>query len=95
MDTTQATRQWRFFLFYLLVLSRRARYILWKIHIPWTLVQWYRVTAAGYGGCFPWLCTSVGSDKILGGDCDYQFIFSLSVLWRGASHVVVRGFCCR
>ena len=46
-----------------------------------------------YSSCFPRIRPPVGTNKILGGNSDYQLILGLPLFRTKASHVTMGGFC--
>ena len=58
-------------LLYLFILSYWSGDILWKLHIPWPVVQGNRPITASDSGRFSRLCVAVGSDELLGSHSDH------------------------
>jgi len=81
------------FFFSLFVPAYWSGFILWVIFTSRSMKYWCYPFCFMYGCSFFRLCFTLGSDKILRGYSNYEFIFCYSCYWKECSRMIVGRFC--
>jgi hypothetical protein len=90
MNVAEVACQWRILLLYLFIQPYWTGDILWKLHVPWPVVQGDRPLTACNSGGLSRLCVAVGSDELLGGHSDHQLVLCFPLFWGGLGNVTLR-----
>lgn len=86
--------KWRLNIFYLHIYPYCPWALLWLILLTRNLNYWRSITFINHSNCIYRLCSSMRTNKILGGYCYYKSVFSYSLHRYPPCSMNVRRLCC-